>query len=57
MNNKDIVKAVYDMLMSQSFADWYNTDFIEHVEDPSTKSVDEICSDISKLLNYFNKEL
>ena len=57
MNNKDIVKAVYDMLMSQSFADWYDTDFIEHVEDTSTKSVDEICSDISKLLNYFNKEL
>ena len=57
MDNKDIAKAVYDMLMSQSFADWYDTDFIEHVEDPSTKSVDEICSDISKLLNYFNKEL
>ena len=57
MNNKDIVKAVYDMLMSQSFADWYDTDFIEHVEGVAGfKGVDEIYSDISELLN-FNKEL
>lgn len=57
MNNKDIVKAVYDMLMSQSFADWYDTDFIDHVEGgPSYKSADDIFSDIFKMLNL-KKEL
>jgi hypothetical protein len=44
------------MLMSQSFADWYDTYFNEHVEGVAGfKGVDEICSDISELL--FNKEL
>lgn len=57
MNNKEIVIAVYDMLMSQSFADWYDTYFIEHVEGvDGFKGVDEICSDISEMLNL-KKEL
>jgi hypothetical protein len=56
MNNNDIVRAVYNMLMSQSFADWYDTYFNEHVEGvDGFKGIDEIYSDISELL--FNKEL
>jgi hypothetical protein len=58
MNKNDIVRAVYNMLMSQSFADWYDTYFNEHVEGVAGfnfKTGDEICSDISELL--FNKEL
>lgn len=57
MNNENIVIAVYDMLMSASFADWYDTDFIDHVErDPGCKDTNDILLDISEMLNL-KKEL
>ncbi len=51
---EQITEAVYQMLMSQSFADWYDGEFMEHVEDGiSNESVskDKILEEIGYMIN------
>ncbi|MGA1049829.1 MAG: hypothetical protein ACO3UU_17640 [Minisyncoccia bacterium] len=51
-NEKEkIAQSVYDMLMSQDFAVWYENHFMDHVYgELGAKSRKEICEDIAKLL-------
>jgi len=43
-------KQIYDMLMSQGFADWYEAEFMEFVHGESSKTVEEVQFEIETLL-------
>ena len=47
---KEIAKKVLDMLEKQKFADWYEFDFSEHIEDPSDESKAGMLEDIEEML-------
>lgn len=50
MNDEEIDK-VYEMLTSQRFTDWYEGDFIEHIEgQPDAKPIHQIKTDLKRLL-------
>lgn len=52
MNIDYVIKAVYDMLMSQTFHNWHESDFKDYVEgEYNSKGTNEIYNDIYKLLN------
>ena len=50
---EQIAEAVYQMLISQSFADWYDNEFMEHVEDGisnESASKDNILKEIGYMI-------
>jgi hypothetical protein len=51
-NEKEkIAQSVYDMLMSQDFANWYENHFMDHVYgEEGCKTSDEIITDIIELI-------
>lgn len=46
-------QAVYRMLMSQEFVDWYEKDFIEHVEGDGSTNPTHILNDIRSMLERY----
>lgn len=46
-----IEEKIYAMLMDQTFMEWYDNDFNDHIEgDAEAKSKKELLEDIKKLL-------
>ena len=46
-NKREVALKIYNLLMSQSFTEWYENDFMDHVYgEESCKSSDEIIKDI-----------
>lgn len=49
-----IVDAVYKMLTTQKFADWYEDDFIDHISgEYECRNVEQIEADLDKMLRGF----
>jgi len=50
MSDKNI-KKVYNMLMTQTFADWHDGEFMDHVEgEENCKNKKEICEELKLML-------
>jgi hypothetical protein len=46
-NKREVALKIYNLLMSQSFTEWYENDFMDHVYgEESCKSSGEIIKDI-----------
>jgi len=46
-NKREVALKIYDLIISQSFTEWYENDFMGHVYgDESGKSSEEIIKDI-----------
>jgi len=52
MSKDIIIQKVYDMLMSQTFVDWCESDFMDYVEgEEECKTKKEIKEDIERMLH------
>jgi hypothetical protein len=50
-NKREVALKIYNLLMSQSFAVWFENDFMDHVYgEEGCKSSDDIIKDIIELV-------